>query len=57
MTSREYLLSQAEYCRHAAVKTVDTFIAEELLTLARTFEDKARQIRSPGEWKTETAVN
>ncbi len=43
MTSREYLLSQAEHCRRIAADTADRFIAEELKRLAREFEDKARQ--------------
>lgn len=43
MTSREYLLSQAEHCRRTADEIADRFFAEELKRLAREFEAKARQ--------------
>ena len=43
MTSREYLLSQAEHCRRIAAESADRFIADELKHLAREFEDKAQQ--------------
>jgi hypothetical protein len=42
MTSREYLLSQAEYCRRAAADTADRFVAQELKRLALEFEAMAR---------------
>jgi hypothetical protein len=42
MTSREYLLSQAEYCRRAAADTADRFVAQELKRLAQVFEGMAR---------------
>ncbi len=44
MTSREYLLNQAQFCRRAAAEAVDGFIASELMSLARKFEQNARQI-------------
>ena len=42
MTSREYLLSQAEHCRRTADESVDRFVAAELKRLAKEFEEKAR---------------
>jgi hypothetical protein len=42
MTSQEYLLSQAEYCRRRADESIDRFVAQELERLAREFEEKAR---------------
>ncbi len=42
MTSRDYLLSQAEYCRRAAADTADRFVAQELKSLAHEFEAMAR---------------
>ncbi len=42
MTSREYLLSQAEYCRRTADDSADRFVAAELNRLAKEFEEKAR---------------
>jgi hypothetical protein len=42
MTSREYLLSQAEYCRRAAADSADRFVAQELKRLAQEFEAMAR---------------
>ncbi|HMJ42923.1 MAG TPA: hypothetical protein VK522_11665 [Pseudolabrys sp.] len=41
MTSREYLLSQAEHCRRTADESVDRFVAQELKRLAQEFEKKA----------------
>jgi hypothetical protein len=42
MTSREYLLSQAEHCRRAAADSADRFVAQELKRLALEFEAMAR---------------
>jgi hypothetical protein len=42
MTSREYLLSQAEHCRRTADESVDRFVAQELKRLAQEFEEKAQ---------------
>jgi hypothetical protein len=42
MTSQEYLLSQAEHCRRTAHESADRFVAQELVRLAREFEEKAR---------------
>jgi hypothetical protein len=41
MTSREYLLSQAEHCRRTADDIADRFIAEELKRMAQNFEAQA----------------
>ncbi len=43
MTSREYLLNQAEHCRRTAEDSSDRFVAEELKRLASEFEEKARK--------------
>ena len=43
MTSREYLLSQAEFCRRAANDNADRFVAQELKRLAQEFEQQARR--------------
>jgi hypothetical protein len=42
MTSREYLLSQAEHCRRTADESADRFVAQELQRLAKEFEEKAQ---------------
>jgi hypothetical protein len=42
MTSREYLLSQAEHCRRTADESADGFVAQELKRLAKEFEEKAQ---------------
>jgi hypothetical protein len=42
MTSREYLLNQAEYCRRAAADCADRFVAQELKRLAHEFEAMAK---------------
>ena len=42
MTSREYLLSQAEHCRRTADESADRFVAQELKRLAKEFEEKAQ---------------
>lgn len=44
MTSRQYLLSQAEHCRRSAEEAADAFIAEQLRRLAEEFERKARAV-------------
>lgn len=46
MTSREYLLSQAEYCRRAAADCADRFVAQELKRLAHEFEAMAKGMLS-----------
>ena len=46
MTSRDYLLSQAEYCRHAAADCADRFVAQELKRLAHEFEAMAKGMLS-----------
>jgi hypothetical protein len=43
MTSRDYLLSQAEHCRRTADESTDRFVAQELKRLAREFEEKAHR--------------
>lgn len=41
MTSRDYLLSQAEHCRRTADESTDSFVVQELNRLAREFEERA----------------
>jgi hypothetical protein len=45
MTAQQYLLSQAEHCRRAAVDANDPFVAEELKRLAIDFERRANVMR------------
>lgn len=53
MTSQQYLLNQAEHCRRTAATSSDPFVAEELLLMAREFEEKARPV-SPRQRKAGT---
>ncbi len=41
MTSQQYLLSQAEFCRRTAAESADPYLAEELSRLAAQFEANA----------------
>lgn len=54
MTAQQYLLSQAEHCRHTAAGTNDPFMAEELKRLASEFERRAHVVRE-GEPATKAA--
>lgn len=55
MTSREYLLSQAEHCRRTADESADRFVAEELKRLAKEFEKKAQHAVVASSQAVETA--
>jgi len=44
MTAQQYLLSQADFCRRAAVGSADVILSEELYRLAEQFELSARGV-------------
>jgi hypothetical protein len=46
MTAQQYLLSQAEFYRRAAIGSADPFVVEELCRLAEWFELKARSLNA-----------
>jgi hypothetical protein len=52
MTAQQYLLSQAEFCRRAAMENADPFVVAELCRLAELFELKAQSL---DDWPLENA--
>jgi hypothetical protein len=43
MTQRQYLLSQAEYCRRTAAESASVLAAEQLRDMAKQLERDARR--------------